>query len=119
MSPSCGLNATFDKFLAECAITEKNVDRQLLEFIFVRRLFPGKILRIFVKNVLQQLYGHIKAAELVAVEHMNLRAATDLASPLVEGGLEIIFAEIHARKLEVVHVLAKLDGIDKLILLEY
>ena len=44
---------------------------------------------------------------------MNLRPATNLACALVECGLEIIFAEIHARKFKVVHVLAKLDSINE------
>ena len=107
------LNTTLYEFLAECAVAEQNVDGQLFELIFVRRLLPGKIVRVLVEDVLQKLHRHVETAELVAVEHVDLRTATNLASALVERGLEIVLAEVHTGELEPVHVLAELDRIDE------
>ena len=95
------------------AVAEQDVNGQLLEFVFVGRLFPGEILRVLVEDVLQELHRHIETAELVAVEHVNLRAAANLARSLVERGLEVVLAEVHAGQFQSVHVLAKFDRIDK------
>ena len=100
------LYRAFDEFLAEGAVTKQDVNGQLFEFVFVRRLFPGEILRVFVEDELQQLNGHVETAELVTVGHVNLSTTANLASTLVERGLEVVFTEVDARQFEAVHVLA-------------
>jgi hypothetical protein len=57
------------------------------------------MLRISVADVLDNFHPDAKRLETLAIDHVNLRAATELTGKFLEGWLEIIFAEENAGQL--------------------
>src|SRR6185503_14386732 len=80
--------------------------------VLVRRYLPKKIVRIHIASKLRHRNAREPWLKNLAIEHVNLHAATSDASMLLKCRLESAGAEKHARQFEIVQRFCVSIGVD-------
>src|SRR5205807_9107167 len=91
----------------------KDIERQLLRFVFVRRIPPGECPLIKIISPLNENKEGEKRLECPTIPHMNLHASTGLLLEFMKRGLKPTGTERDAGQFVPVQETRQLVGTDK------
>src|SRR5947207_928106 len=81
---------------------QQNFDGQAFVFVFVGRLLPQKEIAVHPANGSNDFNRSSVGHERIAIGHMQLRAAAELAGKFVKRRLKPVFSKVHAGQLQLI-----------------